>query len=50
MEMMEKKDIEGKVLGALMNKPSNLLGSEIKLEITDFTDRLNRIIFGAVSH
>ena len=48
MQLMIREDIEQKVLGALLVKPYNLMSSEIKLEIGDFTSRLHKIIFGAI--
>lgn len=50
MNLMIREDIEQKVLGALLLKPSNLLGSEIKLSVEDFTSRLHKIIFGCIVH
>lgn len=50
MELMIREDIEEKVIGCLLNRPSNLLGADINIQITDFTNRLNRIFFGVIDH
>lgn len=50
MDLMIREDIEQKILGTLFNKPSNLLGAEVKLTPEDFTSRLHKILFACVAH
>lgn len=49
MQLMIREDVERKVAGAILLKPSCLLSSEVNLTPNDFTNRLNKIIVGTVS-
>lgn len=50
MQFLIREDIEEKVIGSILLKPSCLLSSEVNLSANDFTNRLNKIIAGTVSN